>query len=132
MRPLTAAAFHKSVTSGATLVVEIASDGHPDSARYLLADQYPDAVFGRVDPLAEPDIPALFGLHSVPALLIFREGIGLYIEPGYHETVRIAGLLKQVCALDMQEVKAKLEQERLETSVHMHRMCPAARRGQLL
>lgn len=129
MRELTEATLHEAIASGVTLVVESGLHHLSDSPNSLLADQFPGVVFGHVNPAAEPGIVALFGLQSGPALMIFREGIGLYLQPGHHEAERIAGLLRQVCALDMKEVKAKLEQERSEIAVHMHRMCPAARRG---
>jgi hypothetical protein len=74
----------------------------------------------------------MFGLSKEPALLIFREQVVLYFERGEHSRERIAGLLTQVCALDMAQVREAIaEEKRAEIALRMRRVCPTARRGRL-
>lgn len=129
MLELTQSEFHSRVEASAVLVVEFALSPPPSTGPHPLSPRFPEVVFARVDPVAEPGIAQMFGLAAAPALLIFREGIVLYLEPGEHSAERTAGLLARISALDLGKVREAIARERAETSVHMRRMCPAARRG---
>jgi thioredoxin 1 len=95
-----------------------------------LAQRFPEVAFAHVDPERDPVLAALFGLKPEPALLIFRDRIVLYLEHGVHAQERIEALLGQVCALDMDQVRAAIEEEkRAEVALRMRRVCPTARRG---
>jgi hypothetical protein len=77
-------------------------------------------------------VAALFGLDSEPALVIFRDRIVLYLEPGVHPLERVEALLAQVRVLDMDQVRAAIEDEkRAEVALRMRRVCPTARRGRV-
>ena len=128
---LSHADFHSRVEASATLVVDFATSSEPLSDPHPLEERFPDVTFARVDARKEPDIAAMFGLASAPALLIFRQGIVLYLESGEHSPDRTAELLQRVAALDLDKIRAAIATERAEVSVHMRRMCPAARRGPL-
>jgi hypothetical protein len=128
MLQLSTPELHDAIRSSGTLVVRLA----PDSDQTSLIDRFPGVVFARIEPALEGEVAALFGIAAGPALMIFREGIGLYLRPGEHGAGQVARLLDQILALDMTDVKASLERERSETAVNMQRMCPAARRGPLL
>ncbi len=129
MLKLTQSEFHSRVQASAVLVVEFALSPIPSADPHPLSPRFPEVVFARVDPVAEPGLAQMFGLAAAPALLIFREGIVLYLEPGEHSSVRTAELLARISALDLGKVREAIARERAETSVHMRRMCPAARRG---
>lgn len=129
MLELTQSDFHSRVEASAILVVEFVSPPAAPVDPAPLAQRFPDVTFARVDPLREPAIAGMFGLASAPALLIFREGIVLYLETGDHPQARVAGLLERISTLDLDEIRAAIAKERAEVSVHMRRMCPAARRG---
>ena len=129
MLQLTGSDFHAHVETSAILVVEFSTEATDADISHPLSASFPDAAFARVDPRREPAIANMFGLASAPALLIFREGVAMYLEPVEHSSEQIAGLLERICALDMQKVRAAIEEERAKTAVHMRRMCPAAWRG---
>jgi hypothetical protein len=126
---LTQSDFHAQVKASAILVVDFAPSSSAAGGPHPLAQRFPSVTFARIDPLREAGIAAMFGLAAAPALLIFREGIVLYLESGEHPPERIEGLLARITALDLDRVRAAIEKERAETAVHMRRMCPAARRG---
>jgi thioredoxin 1 len=122
--------FRRTVESTSILVVEVAVGEGGAGARHSLADRFPAVTFARVDAVRAPAVAAMFGLNAEPALLLFREQIVLYFERGEHSAERLAGLLTQVCALDMAQVRAALEEEkRAEVALRMRRVCPTARRG---
>src|ERR1700684_1345740 len=39
------------------------------------SEQHPDAVFGKVDTEAQPEVAAAFKISSIPTLMIVRDGI---------------------------------------------------------
>lgn len=121
--------FHAHVASSPVLVIEFATSEPRHAGARDLERSFPDIVYGWLDPFRETEIARMFGITDIPALLVFREGIGMYLKAGDHPPERIEGILRQVLALDMQAVRADLERQKAETAVHMQRMCPAARRG---
>jgi thioredoxin 1 len=125
---LTSADFHTRVETSPTLVIDFSTASSP-AREHPLSERFPEVTFAQVDPVREPDIAKMFGLASAPALLVFREGIVLYLEPGEHSPERTADLLTRISALDLDKIRAAIAKERAEVSVHMRRMCPAARRG---
>jgi len=131
MLELTQSDFHSRVEASTVLAVEFANPSSHSSGPHPLAARFPDVTFARVDPVAEPGLAGMFGIAAAPALLIFREGIVLYLEAGEHSAERMAELLARISALDLGKVRDAITKERAETSVHMRRMCPAARRGPL-
>ncbi len=72
-----------------------------------------------------------FGLTST-ATAIFRGRVGMYLEAGLPAADKLARLLDGIAALNMERVRAEIEQEKsARESLAVHRVCPAARRGQL-
>ena len=47
-----------------------------------VSNDFGDFVFGKVDTDAQQEIAGYFGIQSIPTLVIFREGIGVYQEAG--------------------------------------------------
>ena len=132
VRQLSSETFHRTVADSECLVVEFAASSDGVSALEELSGRRAEAVFGRVDSHAWPDVPAMFGLGAEPAVLIFRQQVVLYVEAGEHTGGQIEGLLAQILALDMNAVRAEIEeQKRAELAVRMRRVCPTARRGRL-
>jgi thioredoxin 1 len=70
--------------------------------------EHPDLVFAKVDTEAEPDLAGSFGIMSIPTLIVFREQVIVYSRPGALPAPALAGLIEQVKALDMDEVRAQL------------------------
>lgn len=123
--------FHAHVSSAPVLSVEFSAEEPSHAASGLLEQKFPDVVFAWIDPSRETDVAEMFAIRTAPALLVFREGIGMYLAAGPHSPERVEAILRRVLALDMTQVRRDLEREKAETSVHMQRMCPAARRGPL-
>lgn len=72
------------------------------------SEEHPDMVFGKVDTEAERDLAAGFRITSIPTLMIFRDGIGVYAQPGALNASTLDGLIEAVENLDMDDVRAQV------------------------
>jgi thioredoxin 1 len=76
------------------------------------SEKHTDIVFGKVDTEDQPELAQAFGIMSIPTLMIFRQGIAVYGQPGAIPEAGLESLIEQVRALDMDAVReAVAEQE---------------------
>ena len=75
------------------------------------SNEHPDATFAKVDTEAQQDIAAALEIRSIPTLMIFRDGIQLFSQPGALPAHALDDLIGQVKALDMDEVRAEVEKQ---------------------
>lgn len=73
-----------------------------------VAANHPDAVFGKVDAEAEPELAAAFEVRSIPTLLLFRERVQLFRHAGALSVAQLEDVLAKARALDMAPVHAQL------------------------
>lgn len=73
------------------------------------SERHPDAVFGKVDTEAEPELAATFNISSIPTLMVIRDRIVLYAQPGALPEAALEQLIAKAGELDMDEVRASLE-----------------------
>ena len=106
-----------------------------DAAKFsALADavaaKYPGVAFAQVG-ASSRTLFETFGVGRT-ATAIFRERIGMYLEPGFPAAELLDRMLLSITALDMEHVRGELEQEKAaRESLAVHRVCPATRRGKL-
>ena len=74
----------------------------------------PDIVFAKVDTEAEQGLAAQAGITSIPTLMIFRDGILLFSQPGALPGPALEDLITQVRALDMDDVRRQLAEHAAE------------------
>lgn len=72
------------------------------------ATRHPDVVFGKVNTEQEPALAAAFGIRAIPTLAVLRDGVLLALQPGMVPASGLDELVKQVRALDMDEVRKKI------------------------
>ncbi len=75
------------------------------------ADENPDVTFAKVNTEAEQQLAGSLGIMSIPTLMIFRDGIQLFAQPGALPKAALDDLLSQVRALDMDDIRSKLAEE---------------------
>ena len=80
------------------------------------AGENPDIVFGKVDTEAQPELGAAFNIMSIPTLMIFREQVMIFSQPGSLPAPALENLIEQVRALDMAEVHAEIAKQQEATS----------------
>ena len=78
------------------------------------SELHPDITFGKVDTEAERELASMFGVQSIPTLVVFREGIGLYQEAGALPSPALEQLIAQVRGMNMDEVRAEVERRSSE------------------
>jgi len=72
------------------------------------SEKYPDLTFAKVDTEAEQSLAAAAGITSIPTLMIFRDGILLFSQPGVLPGSALDDLITQVSALDMDEIRKEI------------------------
>ncbi len=72
------------------------------------SERHPDAVFGKVDTEAQPEVAATFNITSIPTLMIIRDSVLLYSQPGALPESALEQLITKASELDMDEVRASL------------------------
>ena len=83
-----------------------------------VSQQHPDAVFAKVDTDAEPDLQARYGISSIPTLVVYRDGIPVFGQPGALPEPALEDVITQVRGLDMDDVRTRYEQQRQEHEQH--------------
>ena len=70
--------------------------------------RHADAVFGKVDTEAQPGLAGGFGISSIPTLIVIRDGIILYAQPGALPEPALEQLIAKARGLDMDEVRSSI------------------------
>ena len=70
------------------------------------SETHDDLVFAKVDTEAQPDLAQAFGITSIPTLMIIRDQVILYAQPGALPEASLEELISQAREVDMEEVKA--------------------------
>jgi thioredoxin 1 len=71
-----------------------------------VSEKHPDAVFGKVDTEAQRELAAHFDISSIPTLMIVRDKVVLYSQPGALPEAALEDLISQAKAVDMDRVRA--------------------------
>lgn len=72
------------------------------------SEQHPDIVFGKVDTEAEQQLAASFRITSIPTLMVFRDGIMVYAQPGALAPAQLDQLIQGARDLDMDDVRRQI------------------------
>ena len=72
------------------------------------SERHADSVFGKVDTEAQQELAGAFGISSIPTLMVIRDGIVLYAQPGALPEPALEQLISKARELDMDEVRAAL------------------------
>ena len=69
------------------------------------------STMGAIPQMAEQQLAGSLGIMSIPTLMIFRDGIQLFSQPGALPKSALDDLLRQVRELDMDEVRKEIAEE---------------------
>jgi len=75
------------------------------------AERNPDITFGMIDTQKEVALAAALEITTIPTVMIVRDGIPIYSQPGGMPTKAFDDLIMEVRALDMDKVRAELAQD---------------------
>ena len=70
-----------------------------------------DLVFAKVDTEVQQSLAASFNIRSIPTLMIFREQVLVYSQPGAIPAAALEDLIARVRDLDMDEVRRLVDEQ---------------------
>jgi thioredoxin len=74
------------------------------------SEKYDDVIFSKVNTEEEREIAAHFSIRSIPTVMVFREAMLVFAQPGSIPENAIGELIEKIRALDMEEVKKTKQQ----------------------
>lgn len=76
-----------------------------------MSDKHSDITFAKVDTEAERELAGKYGITSIPTLVIYRDSIPVFMQPGALPGNVLEDLITQVRALDMDTVRVQYEEQ---------------------
>ncbi|WP_374193533.1 thioredoxin [Streptomyces sp. BSE7-9] len=78
------------------------------------AEDNPDLVFGKVDTEAQPELAAAFGIQSIPTLMIVRDQVAVFAQPGALPEAALTDVIGQARKLDMDQVRQQIAEQQAQ------------------
>lgn len=78
--------------------------------------KHSDIVFAKVDTEAEPELAGAFQISSIPTLMIIRDKVVIYAQPGALPEQALEELIGKARAVDMDDVRSQLAAQEQRTS----------------
>jgi len=75
-----------------------------------VAGNHPDAVFGKIDTEEQTELAQAFQIRSIPTLMLFREQIQLFAQPGALSIAQLEDLVQKAKALDMKPIHDQIRE----------------------
>lgn len=69
------------------------------------SERHDDLVFAKVDTEAQQELAAAFEISSIPTLMIVRDNVAVFAQPGALPETALEDVIGQARALDMEEVR---------------------------
>ncbi|HEX5569457.1 MAG TPA: thioredoxin [Streptomyces sp.] len=76
-----------------------------------VANKHGDIVFGKVDTEAQPELAGAFQISSIPTLMVIRDRVVLYAQPGALPEPALEELIAKARELDMDDVHRQLAEQ---------------------
>ncbi len=76
-----------------------------------VAARHTDVTFAKINTEQEQGLASAHGIMSIPTLMILRDGVLLFSQPGALPEAALEDLLGQARALDMEKVRAEIAQQ---------------------
>ena len=73
-------------------------------------------TFAKVDTEAEQALAGAFGIRSIPTTVVFKEGIGVFMQPGALPEEALQDLVGKVKELNMDDVRAQIEAQEAQAA----------------
>nr|VFJ72337.1 MAG: thioredoxin [Candidatus Kentron sp. FW] len=72
------------------------------------AEKNPDIIFGKINTEEQMELAQHFQVRSIPTIMIYREQIPLFMQPGALPAAALDDMIKKVKELDMADVRRQI------------------------
>jgi thioredoxin len=76
-----------------------------------MSESHPDAVFAKVNTEEQQQLAAQFQIRSIPTLMVFREKVIVFSQPGALPPASLQTVIEKVAELDMAEVHRQIAEQ---------------------
>jgi thioredoxin 1 len=76
------------------------------------SETHSDITFAKVDTEEQRELSAMYAVTSIPTLVVYRDGIPIFGQPGALPAPVLEDLIGQVRGLDMDDVRAQYEEQK--------------------
>ncbi|MFD7168095.1 MULTISPECIES: thioredoxin [Streptomyces] len=73
------------------------------------SERHDDLVFAKVDTEAQQELAQAFDIRSIPTLMIVRDNVAVFAQPGALPEAALEDVIGQARGLDMDEVRKSVE-----------------------
>ena len=113
---LTKENFEQVVTSNPTVIVDYWAEWCGPCRGFApgfekVAEKHPDVVFAKVNTEEQPEIAGHFQIRSIPTLMVFRDQIIVFSQPGALPQGAFEQVVSKVKELDMDEVRRQIDSQ---------------------
>ncbi|MFA5529547.1 MAG: thioredoxin [Thiohalomonadaceae bacterium] len=81
-----------------------------------VSEKHPDVVFAKVNTEEQQELAGHFQIRSIPTLMLFREQVILYSQPGALPGNQLEDLIQKAAEIDMAEVHRQITEEQQQKS----------------
>ena len=76
-----------------------------------ISEKYPDVVFAKVNTEEEQELAGHFQIRSIPTLMLFREKIIVFSQPGAMPGSALEEVIAKAKTLDMDQIRVEIAAE---------------------
>ena len=80
------------------------------------SENHDDIDFAKVNTEEQRGLASAMGISSIPTLMAFRDGIGVFAQPGAMQSAGLDKLIEAIRGLDMDEVRASIAEQAVASS----------------